>query len=50
MPFDSLIRDISLCYVDIVVHLLVLSILQVPFITLGAKVEAYMQGEEKGLL
>lgn len=48
--FDSLIRDIGLCYVDIVVVLLVLVILQVPFIALGARVRAHKQGEEEGLL
>jgi len=50
MPFYSLIRDIILCYVDILVLLLVLVILQVPFIVLGARVGAHKQGEEKGLL
>ena len=50
MLFDSLIRDIGLYYVDIVVLLLVLVILQVRFIALRAKVGVYKQGEEEGLL
>jgi len=50
MYFDSLIRDIRLCYVDIVVLFLVLVILQVPFITLAARVGAYKKYEEDGLL